>query len=285
MALSVLRDSAARVSAPGEKSKTSTEIHLSNRRSLSLRKEVKNSFSRGSGAEVAAVHLLNVNVVDAGKKFFDEVWKRLGFVGCVVKIEHGLDRGMSDPFEELHGLSQAVDHVGLVMPEGLEENFDSAPLSVVGDPGETIGEMVLGFNDGLAGSRAPSFRGPEDHDRPPKIAAEIDQLFDIGPAFSSEFLVGGRHVQSGWGRGQKPMEAGAFDPGSLHGPDHLPPANRSQFLDAFLHEGERGNLDTPVARARNEVTLRLPAHSLHRFIAKGVFEPHRAFRWSLNCRH
>ena len=64
------------------------------------------------------------------------------------------------------------------------------------------------------------------------------------------------------------MQAGAFDPSGFHGPDHLPPAGPIQFLDAFLHEGKRGDFDALVAAARNEVTLLLPAHSLHGFIAE-----------------
>ena len=68
--------------------------------------------------------------------------KGVGFIRGVVKVEHRLDRRMIDFPEQLRGFGQAVDHVGLVMPEGLEENLDSAPPGMVGDAAKTLGEMA-----------------------------------------------------------------------------------------------------------------------------------------------
>ena len=93
-------------------------------------------FGNGvAGSEVCAVHLLDVDMLDILEVFCDDDIEGFGFVDGVVEVEHCLDVGMVNLFDDFKSFCRNIDDVSLAGIERFDAYNDVPFFCVVCDGG------------------------------------------------------------------------------------------------------------------------------------------------------
>ena len=103
---------------------------------------------------------------------------------------------------DFYRLCRRIHDIGLVVSQGFKQDFYSSLLGVIGNLGQTFGQIFRCPSNGDSFHRLSPFGGTEHHDPSPKVTAKIDELMEVSQTFRPDFNIRRGHVQAPGRRGE-----------------------------------------------------------------------------------